>query len=162
MGIKKQIEVNDIIKGEYEVIDSFSLKIWMTEPYSFRVLYNLPSGTFQNEEEIEKVVSDDLEYLYFCILTIRLDLKEFEKLSANYSALHSGLYIQLYNKRFYSSYEEERFRRQMEERLEEGYDQLYDKYITNPSPVFKMFKDNLDPVILPTLIKAIQEKEEED
>ena len=159
MGNKKQIAVNNEIKGEYEIINSFSLKIWLISPYSVCVNIDLRSGTFKNEEEIENSVRKDLEYLYYCIETIKLDFEEFERLSANYSALDSGLHIQMYNKKFYSYYEEERYRRELEEKLEIGYNELYDKYITDPRPLFKTFKDKLEPSILSTLIKAIQEKE---
>ena len=159
MGNKKQIAVNNEIKGEYEIINSFSLKIWLISPYSVCVNIDLRSGTFKNEEEIENTVRQDLEYLYYCIETIKLDFKEFERLSANYSALDSGLHIQMYNKKFYSSYEEERYRNELQEKLKIGYNELYDKYITDPRPLFKTFKDKLEPSILSTLIKAIQEKE---
>lgn len=159
MGNKKFIEANYDIKGEYEVINSFSLKIWMTAPYSVDVIIDLPSGTFQNEEEMDKLVRQDLEYLYYCMQTIKLDLAEFEKLSANYTALDSGLRIQMYNKKFYSSNEEERYKKELKEKLKEGYNELYDKYIKNPDPVFKAFKDKLAPSILSILIKAIQEKD---
>ena len=159
METKKQIEIEMGIKGEYEVEDNFSMKICMTAPYSLCVNIELPSGTFKNEEEIENNVKHDLEYLYYSIETIKLDFEEFEKLSANYSALESGLHIQMYNKKFYSSYEEERYRKELNEKLEKGYNELYDKYITDPRPLFKTFKDKLEPSILSTLIKAIQEKE---
>ena len=159
MGNKKQIAVNNEIKGEYEIINSFSLKIWLISPYSLCINIDLRSGTFKNEEEIENTVRHDLEYLYYSIETIKLDFEEFEKLSANYSALESGLHIQMYNKKFYSSYEEERYRKELNEKLEKGYNELYDKYITDPRPLFKTFKDKLEPSILSTLIKAIQEKE---
>ena len=159
MGNKKQIEVNNEIKGEYEVINSFSLKIRMTSPYAVDVDIELRSGTFKNEEEIENTVRHDLEYLYHCIEIIKLDFEEFEKLSANYSALDSGLHIQMYNKKFYSSYEEERYRRELKEKLKTGYNELYDKYITDPRPLFKTFKDKLAPSILSLLIKSIQEKQ---
>ena len=161
MGNKKQIAVNNEIKGEYEIINSFSLKIWLISPYSVCVTIDLRSGTFKNEEEIENSVRNDLEYLYYCIETIKLDFEEFERLSANYSALVSGLHIQMYNKKFYSSYEEERYRNELQEKLKIGYNELYDKYITDPRPLFKKFKDKLTPSILPSLIKAIQEKEEQ-
>lgn len=158
METKKQIEIENGIKGEYEVEDSFSMKIWMTSPYTVYVNIDLRSGTFKNEEEIENSAKHDLEYLYYCIETIKLDLEEFEKLSANYSALDSGLHIQMYKKKFYSSYEEERYRRELKEKLKIGYNELYDKYITDPRPLFKTFKNKLAPSILSTLIKAIQEK----
>ena len=157
---RKQIELSNGIKGEYEVINSFSLNIWMTYPYAVDVNIDLQSGTFQNEEEIEKFVRKDLEYLYYCIETIKLDLEEFEKLSANYTALDCGLYTQMDNKIFYSSYEEERYLLELKEKLKEGYNELYDKYIKDPRPIFKAFKDKLAPSILSILIEAIQEKED--
>ena len=58
-----QIITNSDIKGEYEVINNFSMKVWMTEPYQVYVYLDLPSGTFQNKEEIEKIATHDLEYL---------------------------------------------------------------------------------------------------
>lgn len=51
------------------------MKVRMTEPYQVNVYIELPSGTFQNEEEIEEIVKHDLEYLYYCIETIKLDLR---------------------------------------------------------------------------------------
>ena len=156
-----QIITKSGIKGEYEVINNFSMKVWMTEPYQVYVHLDLPSGTFQNKEEIEKIAKHDLEYLYNCIETIKSDFEEFERLSANYSALESGLYIQMSNKKFYSSYEEDRYRREMKERLKEGYSELYDKYINNPIPLYKSFKDKLAPAILSTLVEAINKKQEE-
>ena len=147
------------IKGEYEVINNFSMKVRMTEPYQVIIHIELLSGTFQNKEEIEGIAKHDLEYLYHCIETIKLDFEEFERLSANYSALDSGLHIQMYNKKFYSSYEEERYRNELKEKLKIGYNELYNKYITDSRPLFKTFKDKLEPSILSTIIKAIQEKE---
>lgn len=149
------------IKGEYEVINNFSMKIRMTEPYQVYVHLNLPDSTFKDQEEIEEIATQDLNYLYYCIETIKTDFEEFERLSANYSALQSGLYIRISNKKFYSSYEEDRVRREMKEKLEEGYSELYDKYITNSSPLYKTFKDKLSPAILSTLVEAIKNKQEE-
>ena len=156
-----KIKTEDGLQGEYEIINNFSMKIRMTEPYRVNVYIELPSGTFQNEEEIEEIVKHDLEYLYHCIETIKTDFEEFEKLSSNYSALDSGLHIQMYNKKFYSSYEEERYRQELKEKLKKGYNELYDKYITNPSPLYKAFKDKLAPAILSSLIEAIKMKQEE-
>ena len=156
-----QIITESGIKGEYELINNFSMKVRMTEPYQVYVHLDLPNGTFQNKEEVEKIAKHDLEYLYYCIETIKSDFEEFERLSANYSALESGLYIQMSNKKFYSSYEEDRYRQEMKERLKEGYSELYDKYITNPAPLYKSFKDKLAPVILSTLVEAINKKHEE-
>ena len=144
------------IKGEYEVINNFSMKVWMVEPYQVYVHLDLPGGTFQNKEEIEGIAKHDLEYLYHCIETIKSDFEEFERLSSNYSSLESGLYIQMSNKIFYSTYEEDRYRQEMKERLKEGYTELYDKYITNSSPLYKSFKDKLAPAILSTLVEAIK------
>lgn len=115
------------IKGEYEVINNFSMKVWMSEPYQVYVHLDLAAGTFQNKEEIEGIAKHDLEYLYHCIETIKSDFEEFEKLSSNYSSLESDLYIQMSNKIFYSTYEEDRCRQEMKGRLKEGYTELYDK-----------------------------------
>lgn len=46
----------------------------------------------------------------------------------------------------------------MKGRLKEGYTELYDKYITNLSPLYKSFKDKLAPSILPILVEAIKKK----
>lgn len=153
-----QIITESGIKGEYEVINNFSMKVWLTEPYQVYVYLDLPNGTFQNKEEIEKIAKHDLKYLYNCIEIIKSDFKEFERLSANYSALESGLYIQMSNKKFYSNYEEERYRQEMKRRLKEGYSGLYDKYITHPAPLYKSFKDKLAPAILSTLVEAINKR----
>ena len=156
-----QIITKSGIKGEYEVINNFSMKVRMTEPYQVNVHIELPSGTFQNKEEIEGIAKHDLEYLYNCIETIKSDFEEFERLSANYSSLESGLYIQMSNKIFYSTYEEDRYLQEMKGRLKEGYTELYDKYITNSSPLYKSFKDKLAPAILSTLVEAIKNNQEE-
>ena len=147
------------IKGEYEVINNFSMKVRMTEPYKVCVYLELPAGTFQNKEEIEEIAKHDLEYLYHCIETIKSNFEEFERLSVNYSALESGLHIQMSNKIFYSSYEKDRYLNDMNERLKKGYSELYEKYITNQSSLYKTFKNKLAPSILSILIKAILEKE---
>lgn len=154
-----KIITNDGLQGKYEILNNFSMKVWMTEPYQVYVHLELPGETFKSEKEIEEIVKHNLEYLYHCIETIRTNLEEFERLSANYSALENGLYIQKRNKVFYSSFEEERYLTELKQRLKEGYSELYDKYITNPAPLYKSFKDKLAPAILSTLIEAINKKQ---
>lgn len=161
MESKKLIETGNGIKGEYEVIDKFSMKIWMTEPYNLYVKVELNSGTFKDEKEIEGWAIFELEYLYNCIEVVKRNLKEFEKLSVSYSSCESGWHIKLFNKVFYSSYEEDRFRQDMKQSLKENYSRMYDEYIKNPDPIYKTFKDKLAPSILSIIIKAIQDKEED-
>ena len=50
-----QIITESGIKGEYEVINNFSMKVWMTEPYQVYVHLDLQSGTFKNKEEIMNI-----------------------------------------------------------------------------------------------------------
>lgn len=107
----------------------------MTSPYEVYVNLDLRSGIFQIQEEIEKSVRNYLKYLYNCIETIKLNFKEYEKLSINYEALDCGLYIQMYKKIIYSSYEEERYRQELKEKLKKGYNDLYKK---NISPILDL------------------------
>ena len=162
MKTKKTIEIRNGIKGEYEVQDSFSMKIWMIEPYEIFVKVELTAGTFQDEKEIERWAALELEYLYNCIEVIKLNLREFEKLSVSYSSCESGWHIILFNKIFHSIFEEDRFREEMKKSLKANYSRMYDEYIKNPDPIYKTFKDKLSPAILSIIINAIQEKEGEN
>lgn len=157
MESKKQIETGNGIKGEYEVKDKFSMKIWMTEPYNLFVKVELNSGTFKDEKDIKGWATFELEYLYNCIEVVKPNLKEFEKLSVSYSSCESGWHIKMFNTVFYSSYEEDRFRQDMRQSLKENYSQMYDEYIKNQDPIYKTFKDKLSPSILSIIIKAIHD-----
>lgn len=150
----KYIESKNGIEGFYEILNPFTFEVTMTTPYHVTAKYILDKGTLEDDSETDTLIKRRLDYFYYCIETIKLDLDGFKKLSANYSSIEQGLRIQMLNKVFYSQHEEDRYRADMKRKLKEEYHKLYDRYITNPLPILKSFKDILDPQLLPFLIEA--------
>ena len=154
----KYIDADNGVKGFYKILNPFTFEVTMTSPYHVTAKYILDKGTLEDDSETDALIKRRLDYFYYCIETIKLDLDGFKKLSANYSSIEQGLRIQLLNKVFYSQCEEDRYRADMKRKLKEEYCNLYDRYIIKPLPILKSFKDILDPRLLPCLIESIDNR----
>ena len=61
----------------------------MTTPYHVTAKYILDKGTLEDNSETEALIKRRLDYFYYCIETIKLDLGGFKKLSVNCGFLGS-------------------------------------------------------------------------